>query len=104
MRGILRPGGRLFLSASGVSDTINDGYARLYAEDFPLTSERHTYLSRNDHGEVLYSTHHFTEEELRDLIAAAGFDDIAMVTERETSSRRPGEAAFFLYATCRAKG
>ena len=99
----LRPDGRLFLSASGVSDTINAGYARLYAEDLPLTGERHTYLSRNDRGKVLYLTHHFTVDELTSLLEAAGFDEISVVTERETSSRRPDEAAYFLYATCRLK-
>jgi len=98
----LRPGGRLFLSASGVSDTINPGYARLYADDLPLTGERHTYLSRDAGGEVLYTTHHFTEQELHELLEAAGFEEISVATERETSSRRPDEAAFFLYATCRA--
>jgi SAM-dependent methyltransferase len=99
----LRPGGRLFLSASGVSDTINAGYARLYAEDLPLTGERYTYLSRNDSGKVLYMTHHFTVDELTNLLEAAGFVAISVVTERETSSRRPDEAAYFLYATCRSK-
>jgi SAM-dependent methyltransferase len=99
----LRPGGRLFLSASGVSDTINAGYARLYADDLPLTGERHTYLSRNDRGEVLYVTHHFTVDELTSLLEAAGFDEISVMTEKETSSRRPDEAAYFLYATCRSK-
>jgi SAM-dependent methyltransferase len=99
--GCLRPGGRLFLSASGVSDTINAGYARLYADDVHLTGERHSYLSRNDRGEVLYMTHHFTADELAGLLEAAGFDEIAIATERETSSRRPDEAAFFHYATCR---
>ena len=89
-------------SASGVSDTINPGYARLYAEDLPLTGEQHTYLSRNASGDVLYTTHHFTVPELHDLLEAAGFDEIRVTTERETSSRRPDEAAFFLYATCRA--
>ncbi len=98
----LRPGGRLALSASGVSDMINPGYARLYAEDEPLTGERHTYFSRNERGEILYATHHFTVDELEGLLAAAGFDEISVVTERETSSRRPDEAAFFHYATCRA--
>ena len=95
----LRPGGRLFLSASGVSDSINAGYAKLYADDFALTGERHTYLSRDVRGEVLYMTHHVTAEELEGLLAAAGFADIAVATERETSSRRPDEAAFFHYAT-----
>ncbi|MFM7412733.1 MAG: class I SAM-dependent methyltransferase [Planctomycetota bacterium] len=98
----LRPGGRLFLSASGVSDTINPGYGRLYADDFPLTGERHTYFSLDARGDVLYTTHHSTEQELHDLLAAAGFDEIGVTTERETSSRRPDEAAYFLYATCRA--
>jgi SAM-dependent methyltransferase len=99
----LRPGGRLFLSASGVSDTINAGYARLYADDVHLTGEQHSYLSRNDRGEVLYMTHHFTEDELTSLLEAAGFDEIAVTTERETSSRRPDEAAFFHYVTCRKR-
>jgi len=99
----LRPGGRLFLSASGVSDTINPGYARLYADDFHLTGERNTYLSRDARGEVLYMTHHFTADELSNLLAAAGFTDIAITTARETSSRRPDEAAFFHYATCRRR-
>ena len=98
----VRPGGRLFLSASGVSDTINAGYARLYADDLPLTGERHTYLSRDAGGEILYTTHHFTAQELVALLGAAGFNEIRVTTERETSSRRPDEAAFFLYATCRA--
>ena len=103
VHGILRPGGRLFLSASGVSDTINAGYARLYAEDLPITGERHTYLSRNERGEVLYMTHHFTVDELTSLLEAVGFAEIRVVTEKETSSRRPDEAAFFLYATCRSR-
>ncbi len=102
VRTTMRPGGRLFLSASGVSATINPGYARLYAEDLPLTGERHTYLSRDARGEVLYTTHHFTDRELHELLDAAGFDEISVATERETSSRRPDEAAYFLYATCRA--
>ncbi len=99
----LRPSGWLAVSASGVSDTINKGYARLYAEDEPLTGERHTYLSRNEQGEILYATHHFTADELAGLLTAAGFGAISVVTEREASSRRPEEAAYFHYATCRAE-
>lgn len=98
----LRPGGWLYLSASGVSDSINPGYARLYAEDAHLTGERHSYLSRNEHGVVLYTTHHFTANELTCLLEDTGFDAISVVSEREASSRRPNEAAYFLYATCRA--
>jgi SAM-dependent methyltransferase len=97
----LRPDGWLYLSASGVSDTINAGYARLYAEDVHLTGERHSYLSRDERGEVLYMTHHFTVDEFTRLLESAGFGGIDVTIEREASSRRPNEAAHFLYATCR---
>ncbi|MBM3954772.1 MAG: class I SAM-dependent methyltransferase [Planctomycetes bacterium] len=97
----LRPGGWLSLSASGVSDTINAGYARLYADDIHLTGERHTYVSRDDAGTVLYVTHHFTPDELVNLLEAAGFREISLTTEKESSSRRPAEAAYFHYVTCR---
>jgi SAM-dependent methyltransferase len=101
-RASLRPGGWLYLSASGVSDTINAQYARLYAEDIRLTGERYSYLSRDQRGRVLYMTHHFTTEELVGQLEAAGFREIAVTTEREASSRRPDEEAFFHYVTCRA--
>jgi SAM-dependent methyltransferase len=102
VRDHLRPGGWLYLSASGVSDTINAAYARLYAEDFPLTGERHTYLSRDDRREILYMTHHFMVDELAGLLETAGFGRISITTEKESSSRRPDEAAYFHYATCQA--
>lgn len=101
VRNNLRPGGWCYVSASGVSDTINPTYARLYAEDARLTGESCTYFSRNERGEILYSTHHFTADEIVRLLDSAGFDRISVATERETSSRRPNEAAFFHYATCR---
>lgn len=102
VRGNLRPGGWLYLSASGVSDDINAGYARLYAEDSRLTGERHSYYSRDERGEILYMTHHFTADELVGLLGAAGFGQISVTSVREASSRRPDEAAYFLYVTCRA--
>ena len=97
----LRPGGALYLSASGVSDSINAGYARLYADDGPLTGEPYSYYSRDDKGTILYTTHHFSAEELVALLEAAGYAEIRVTTEREASSRRPEEAAFFHYVTCR---
>jgi SAM-dependent methyltransferase len=100
----LRPGGWLYLSASGVSDTINPAYGRLYAEDVHLTGERHSYFSRDERGGILYMTHHFTADELTGLLDASGFGRIEVAVEREASSRRPGEASYFLYATCRALG
>ena len=100
----LRPDGWLYLSASGVSDTINPGYARLYAEDVHLTGERHSYFSRDERGEILYTTHHFTADELTGLLEASGFGHIDVTVEREASSRRPDEAAHFLYATCQPVG
>jgi hypothetical protein len=102
IRALLRPDGWLYLSASGVSDAINPGYARLYAEDVHLTGEQHSYLSRNERGEVLYMTHHFTADELVQQLEATGFGEISVTTEKEASSRRPDEAAYFLYATCRS--
>ncbi len=56
---------------------------------------------RDERGEILYMTHHFTVDELIALLASAGFGDIGVTTEKEASSRRPNEAAHFLYATCR---
>ena len=97
----LRPGGELYLSASGVSDSINAGYARLYAGDAPLTGEPYSYYSRDETGAILYTTHHFSAEELVALLEAAGYVEIQVTTERETSSRRADEAAWFHYATCR---
>jgi SAM-dependent methyltransferase len=97
----LRPGGHLYLSASGVSDSINAGYARLYADDGPLTGEPYSYYSRDEKGTILYTTHHFSAEELVALLEAAGYAEIRVTTEREASSRRPEEAAFFHYVTCR---
>jgi SAM-dependent methyltransferase len=96
---LLRPGGRMFLSASGVSGDVNPEYARLYAQDEPLTGEAQTYYSRDEAGRVLYATHHFSEPELRDLLAAAGFTSIGITPLQEASSRRPEERAIFLYAT-----
>jgi hypothetical protein len=52
----------------------------------------------------LYATHHFTSDELGSLLERQGFTDITVTTELEASSRRPDEAAYFLYATCRNGG
>lgn len=94
----LRPGGLLFVSASGVSDDINPEYARLYKEDLALTGEPYTYLSRAADGVVLYRTHHLHPDELEGLLTGAGLALRALTRKREVSSRRPGEAAWFLYA------
>jgi SAM-dependent methyltransferase len=95
---VLAPGGDFFLSASGLSATINPGYARLYELDYPETGEFGTYLSRDGEGKVLYETHHFEVDELRELLESTGFAEVSVQRRRETSSRRPGEAAYFLYA------
>ncbi|NER98960.1 MAG: class I SAM-dependent methyltransferase [Symploca sp. SIO1B1] len=97
----LEPDGWLYLSASGISDTINNQYQQLYDADYELTKERYTYFSRNKKGEVLYTTHHFSETELQSLISQAGFNRIEIKCNREVSSRRPDEAAYFYYVTCR---
>ena len=102
-RALLRPGGWLYVSASGVSDDVNPGYARLYTDDFPLTGERHSYLSRDPDGTILYTTHHFTAGELASLLESAGFGQVVVTRDLESSSRRPDESAYFLHATGRAR-
>lgn len=95
----LRPAGRLFLSASGVSSDVNAEYVRLYAEDAPLTGEPFTYYSRDESGRILYTTHHFSTAELEAGMVAAGLTQVTIVPVLESSSRRPQERAVFLYAT-----
>lgn len=98
---LLRPGGALYASCSGVSGDINPAYAALYAQDRTATGEENTYYSRNEAGEVLYVTHHFEPVELEALLAECGFVAIQVVVKKEASSRRPSEVANFLYATAR---
>jgi cyclopropane fatty-acyl-phospholipid synthase-like methyltransferase len=98
---VLRRGGGLFVSFSGLSDDVNDAYAALYARDFDETRSHGTYLSRDADGRVLYRTHHFGEAEIEQLLERAGFEDIALETQIEASSRRPDQRARFYYATCR---
>jgi len=97
----LEPGGLLYLSASAVSADINPGYRELYEADLPRTGERHTYFSRDADGNILYETHHFEVSELRTLLEVAGFEVVSVDRKAETSSRRPDEAAYFLYAVAR---
>lgn len=101
-RNLLKQGGLLYLSASGVSDDINPKYAETYNRDFPKTGEMHTYFSKDPEGKILYVTHHFTEKELEELLQP-NFTHIIIRKEKEASSRRPDEAAYFLYATAEAK-
>lgn len=93
----LEPGGCLYLSASGVSGDINPSYRDLYESDFPETGERHTYFSRDNEGNILYTTHHFEEDELRALVESAGFEITRLQRKAEASSRRPEQAAYFFY-------
>ena len=95
----LRIDGLFYISASGVSGDINANYADLYAQDSPVIGEENSYYSRGPDGAVLYTTHHLTQSELFTLLDDAGFREVAIQEERESSSRRPGETARFLYAT-----
>jgi len=95
-------GGTLYLSCSGVSNSINPNYEKLYKLDAnELVGEYgdHSYYSRDDENRVLYVTHHFTVDELKSLLSEVGFVNIFIEQRRETSSRRPNESAYFLYAT-----
>mmetsp|Transcript_11302 Transcript_11302/g.26874 ORF Transcript_11302/g.26874 Transcript_11302/m.26874 type:complete len:704 (+) Transcript_11302:1-2112(+) len=103
-RALSKTGGTLYLSCSGVSDDINENYRRLYQQDSRLIGEEHSYYSREfSSGSILYTTHHFTVSELETLLQAVGFHDIQIEQHKECSSRRPDEAAYFLYATATVK-
>jgi len=106
----LKGGGAIYLSCSGVSDSINPNYKALYEQDASELFEEHgehSYFSRsssktenkNDATQILYITHHFTKGELESLLSDAGFGTIHIEQRKETSSRRPNEQAYFLYAT-----
>ncbi len=97
----LEPGGWLYLSASEVSDDVNPEYRKLYQDDFPDTRERYSYFSRDDDGNILYMTHHFTGPELGALFDGTGFELTRLSSKTESSSRRPDEAAHFLDAVGR---
>ena len=103
-RALSKTGGTLYLSCSGVSDDINENYRRLYQQDSTLIGEEHSYYSReSSSGSILYTTHHFTVPELETLLQSVGFHDIQIDQCKECSSRRPDEAAYFLYATATVK-
>lgn len=97
----LAPGGSLYLSCSGVSHEINENYRRLYLQDSSIIGENHSYFSRDATGRILYTTHHFEVEELQSLLVSVGLKDVCVEKVKETSSRRPDEAAYFLYATAK---
>lgn len=97
----LKKGGYLYLSCSGVSDAINSNYKELYEQDYPATQEMYTYYSRDANGNILYTTHHFTAGEIIDLLRDVGFEDVRVQEVQERSSRRPEEAANFLYVMAR---
>ena len=100
----LRTGGKLLVSASGISSDINEEYRELYARDEAATGERYTYYSRGEDGTILYTTHHFAYDELRDLIQSHGFRLEELHKDKERSSRRPDQAAWFLYAVASKPG
>ncbi len=104
IREALLPGGKLSMSFSGLSDDINASYARLYEADLPQTGEYGTYLSRDEDGRVLYQTHHFSAEEIEELLRGQGFREIRIEEKIEASSRRPDQRARFYYATCERDG
>jgi SAM-dependent methyltransferase len=99
---LLRPSkGTLYLSCSGISHDINPNYAQLYQADRDAMTEPYSYFSRNEQGEILYTTHHFSEPELKELLQEAGLVEIHIEQHKEASSRRPNEAAYFFYATAK---
>lgn len=101
-RELCKPGGHIYVSCSGVSADINQKYAALYEQDKALTGEEYTYYSRDpETKEILYSTHHFHQQELNDLLTTTGFENIIIEQVREHSSRQKNEAAYFFYVSAK---
>ena len=50
---------------------------------------------------IRYKTHHFTEEEIQNLLSEAGFDVMILKVEKETSSRRRNAIGNFIYLVAR---
>lgn len=100
---LLRPGGILYVSASGISDEINPRYGKLCQRDLPRTGEKYSYFSEDpETGRILYMTHHFSQEELEELLKK-DFDIEMLDKKKEVSSRRPNEPAYFFYVIARRK-
>ena len=99
----LVPGGVVLISASGASEEINKNYAQLYRKDGKSTGENRTYYSRDATGKVLYMTHHFDQEELQALLEECDLNVKEIHVEKESSSRRPNEAAYFYYIVATKK-
>tara|TARA_B100000315_G_scaffold254865_1_gene296833 strand:+ start:465 stop:1154 length:690 start_codon:yes stop_codon:yes gene_type:complete len=97
----LNPNGILYLSASAVSDEINPKYAELYRKGSTLTGEEYSSFSEDSEtGKVLYMTHHFSKGELGNLLRENFHIDL-FNKEKEVSSRRPTEQAYFFYVIAR---
>lgn len=95
----VKSNGKVLISASGASEDVNPNYKQMYDQDLAVTEEYRTYVSRGANGEVLYLTHHFAADELIALLKEAGFVDVNLVVEAESSSRRPDQKANFYYVT-----
>jgi hypothetical protein len=95
----VKPNGKVLISASGASEDVNPQYRQIYYQDLAVTEEYRTYVSRGPNGEFLYLTHHFTSDELIALLRDAGFVQVELVVEAESSSRRPDQEANFYYVT-----
>lgn len=81
-RRILKPNGVLYIADFG-DNSQNPRYTERYAKHFPITREWRTFLVTDTHGvdgRELYRCHHYTKEELSDLIKP-GFE-IARIDDK----------------------
>lgn len=70
---VLKPGGHIYLVEFGQNWHLQL-YRQRYLQDFPVTKEEGSFLSRNpETGEVDFIAHHFTEKELVFLLVDSGF-------------------------------
>jgi len=79
-REMLKDDGILYMGVFGQTPE-NDRHLRRYEAHEKLTGEYGTYIVTDTHevdGEELYRCHHYSEEELRELLEEAGFEIIEL--------------------------
>ena len=101
-RCVLVPGRRLYLAV--FAQTWDDPqYRARYLEGERLTGERGTFAAPNPQtGQIDYFAHHYTEDELADLLAGADFRVERF--RRDTFTTRTGNRAGGLVVLARAGG
>ena len=84
---VLKDNGILYLSAFGQT-WDNEKYRKRYEEHFPITKEKGTFLVTDSHdigGKELYRCHHYSKDELTNLLS----DKFNILSWRDTTFKTP---------------